>query len=285
VKSEDKKALIVYTLVTFIFTWLFWIAALVMGYQDIPFLRYINWNFANQEQVYTHLIFRIGVYGPLIGALITTFMISKKRGLKELVKKIFKVKVNIKWYLYLFLLPITINLIVVLIGLIIGIELNSFFKSSVPLNYILIFFIYEILTSGLEEPGWRGFALEKLQNNYTAEKTAWILGLIWAIWHYPYVISLYIQGGLIPLIFSLAGFTMAIIGQTFIMVWFYNNTKSLFISILLHAWLNTSTTFILGEITITNPVMGILPALVTWAVVFVLLKIYGGETLTKTVVK
>ena len=106
------------------------------------------------------------------------------------------------------------------------------------------------------------------------------MGLLWAVWHYPYVISLYISWGILPIIVSVAGFTMSIIGQTFIFTWFYNNTKSVFISILFHAWLNTVTTFILGNITINYPIMGIIPALVTWGLVFLLLKIYGGKRLT-----
>lgn len=280
-KSKDKKALITYVLITFGFTWFFWIIALYMGYKDISFLRYLNWNFENSNQVIRHLIFRIGVYGPLVGSLIATYLYSGKKGIYSFINKIFKIKVKIRWYLYLFLLPIVLNLAVVLIGLILGISINSFFKSSIPINYIIIFFIYEVLTSGLEEPGWRGFALEKLQNSYTAEKAGWILGLIWAIWHYPYVISLYINSGWFPLIFSLVGFSMAIIGQTFIIIWFYNNTKSIFITILLHAWLNTSATFILGDLTIENPIMGIIPALITWGIVLILLKVFGGETLTK----
>ena len=284
-KKEDKRSLVIYTLITFAFTWIFWIAALYMGYKDISFLRYLNWDFESSSQVTRHLIFRIGVYGPLVGSLIVTYLYSGGQGLKSFIKKIFKVNIKAKWYLYLFLIPLIINLVVVLIGLIIGINIDSFFKSSIPIYYILVFFIYEVLTSGLEEPGWRGFALEKLQNSFTAEKTGWILGLIWAVWHYPYVISLYITSGFMPMVLSLAGFSMAIIGQTFIMIWFYNNTKSIFVAILLHAWLNTSTTFVLGDITINNPIMGIIPALVTWAIVVVLLKVYGGETLTKESVK
>lgn len=280
-KNEDRKSLILYTAITFTFTWFFWIIALIMGYQDIPFVRYLNWDFASSNQVILHIIFRLGVYGPLVGALLTTYLYSKEKGLINLIKRIFKIKVKAKWYFYLFLIPLIINVVVILFGLIIGIKLDAFFNSNIPLNYILIFFIYEVLTSGLEEPGWRGFALEKLQNAYTAEKTGWILGLIWAVWHYPYVIALYIDTGIITLIFSLAGFSMAIIGQTFIMIWFYNNTKSIFISILLHAWLNTATTFILGDLTITNPIMGIIPAIVTWIIVAILLKIYGGKTLTR----
>ena len=44
-KKEDKRSLIIYTLITFAFTWIFWIEALYMGYKDIPFLRYFNWDF------------------------------------------------------------------------------------------------------------------------------------------------------------------------------------------------------------------------------------------------
>jgi len=87
----------------------------------------------------------------------------------------------------------------------------------------------------MEGPDWRGFALDNLQNKSTAEKASWILGLIWAIWHFPLFISLYHNQEIITIIFSLAGFTMVMIGQTIIYTWFYNNTKSVFITILHHA--------------------------------------------------
>jgi len=282
-EKKNKRSLTTYIIISFSFSWILWITALTMGYEDISFLKYLRCNFESPGQILAHIVFRIAVYGPLIAAFMTTYIYSKQRGIKELIKKIFKVQVGFKWYLYLFLLPLFLNLIVVIIGLMFGIRLQSFFKSNISFNYLFLFFIYEILTSGLEEPGWRGFVLERLQNTYSAEKASWILGIIWAIWHYPYVISLYSDTGIITLLFSLIGFSMAIIGQTFIMTWFYNNTKSIFISILLHAWLNTSTTFILGNITIDNPIMGIIPALVTWGIVFILLKIYGGQTLTRRI--
>jgi len=282
-EKKNKRSLTMYIIITFSFSWILWITALTMRYEDISFLKYLRWDFESPGQILTHIIFRIAVYGPLIAAFITTYIYSKQKGIKELIKRIFKVRVSFKWYLYLFLLPLVSNLIVVIIGLIFGIGLQSFFNSDISFNYILFFFIYEILTSGLEEPGWRGFVLEKLQNIYSAEKASWLLGIIWAVWHYPYVISLYSDTGMISLLFSLIGFSMVIIGQTFIMTWFYNNTKSIFISILLHAWLNTSTNFILGNITIYYPIMGIIPALVTWGIVFILLKIYGGQTLTRRI--
>ncbi len=49
----------------------------------------------------------------------------------------------------------------------------------------------QVITSGMEEPGWRGFALPLLQRTHTAENASWYLGLIWAGWHLPYMLYLY----------------------------------------------------------------------------------------------
>ncbi len=279
-EKNQIRSLYFYIVIAYSITWIFWINAFSLGYKDISFANIINWNFESQKQMISFFFFRIGVYGPLISSFLVTYYFFKFDGLKNLWQRITKWKVNVKWYLYMLLIPIFLNLVVVFIGVILGIPINNFFKSDISITLLLIYFLYQIFTSGMEEPGWRGFLLDKLQNKFTAEKASWILGLIWAIWHYPYVVFLYLGEGITTIIFSLAGFTMAIIGQTFIITWFYNNTKSILITIFLHAWLNTTTTYILGNITISNPVMGIIPAFVTWGMVFVLLKTYGGKTLT-----
>jgi len=265
-----KNNIIFYTLLAYGFTWILWISAISLGYKDLSFIEIINFEFEDLKEVLAFLLFRLGVYGPLAAAIITIYY--KKLNIKEFWQRITNWKIEIKWYLYVLLLPIFINIIVVLIGMLIGIPLNNFFNSNIPFNLVIVYFIYELLTSGLEEPGWRGFVLPALEKIYDVEKASWILGIIWAVWHYPYVIFLYSGIGIIPTIFSLAGFTMSIIAQTFIITWFYNNTKSVLVTILLHTWLNTSTTFILGNITIINPAMGIIPGLVSWGIVFVLLK-------------
>ncbi len=280
---EYRKPEILYVLIAFGMTWLLWIGALLLGYEDMSFMGVIRWEFESLQQLVAFIIFRLGVYGPLAASVIVTYRFHKGKGLEDLWGRMIKWKVEVNWYLYLFLIPVIINLAVVLVGLIMGIPLQSFFSSNITLNFVLIYFLYEVLTSGMEEPGWRGFLLDKLQSRYTAEKGSWYLGIIWAVWHFPYVIYLYYSAGLLTIVLSLAGFTMAIIGQTFFFTWFYNNTKSILIAVLFHAWLNISATMILGDITISNPAMGIVPALVTWGAVAFLLKRYGGGTLIKTV--
>ncbi|MDZ7834363.1 MAG: IS200/IS605 family transposase [Alkalibacterium sp.] len=196
----------------------------------------------------------------------------KKAGLKRLLKKISHWRLHPKFYFTALFLPLLILFIVWMIGLILRIPSDDFFNSGLSVYLLLLFFLYQIFTSGLEEPGWRGFALEHLEKAYSFETTNWILGTIWAVWHFPYVIYLYYGDGVTAILFTLLGFSFSIIGQTFIFSWLYLKTRSVFLMILFHAWLNTSTTLVLGDITIENPVMGTVPALVTWGIVFLLTK-------------
>ena len=283
-KKFQIKSLLYYVIITYCITWIFWISSILMGYEEISFSKLFHWDFNNSRQKILFFIFRIGIYGPLLASLLVTFWRFKLDGLKKLVARVTKWKVHVKWYLYLFLIPVVINLFAVFAGIITGLSFDDFFQNEISWSLFLIYFFYQIITSGMEEPGWRGFALDNLQYKYTAEKASWILGLIWAIWHYPLLIFLYHNQSIISIIFSLGGFTMVMIGQTIIYTWLYNNTQSVFITILHHAWGNTATAYILGTVATHNPLIGLITGVFTWAIAILLLKKFGGKTLTKDVI-
>jgi membrane protease YdiL (CAAX protease family) len=77
-----------------------------------------------------------------------------------------------------------------------------------------------VLGGGLEEPGWRGFALPHLQRRHTPMVATLILGLAWGIWHVPLYGPL---GFVVPLVLA------------FFYTWLYNRTGSVLLCILLHA--------------------------------------------------
>lgn len=109
--------------------------------------------------------------------------------------------------------------------------------------------LLQLLTSGLgEEPGWRGFLLPRLQDRFTPVRTVWLLGLAWAVWHYPLTAIYALSGvpadapaaaGVITIAIALLSLTLGLIGLTYLYVWLFNRTHSIFLMIVFHALTNT----------------------------------------------
>jgi membrane protease YdiL (CAAX protease family) len=80
-----------------------------------------------------------------------------------------------------------------------------------------------------EEPGWRGFALPRLQERYSALKASLVLGVVWALWH----TMMFVLQGTSPLTFAIS--MVNILAGSVIFSWIYNRTRgSLLIAILAH---------------------------------------------------
>jgi membrane protease YdiL (CAAX protease family) len=90
-----------------------------------------------------------------------------------------------------------------------------------------------------EEPGWRGFALPRLQRRYGPLLGSLILGPLWALWHLP--IFFIPSWNFPPTLLNLVLYVISAISFTIVMTWVFNNTKgSLLMAILLHASFNTT---------------------------------------------
>ena len=93
-------------------------------------------------------------------------------------------------------------------------------------------FAYFLFRGGLgEEIGLRGFALTRLQTRHSPLKASLIISFWWGLWHLP------AWTGRDAL--SIAVTWLAVIAFSMIFTWFYNNTQSLPIVMLLHAALNS----------------------------------------------
>jgi membrane protease YdiL (CAAX protease family) len=80
---------------------------------------------------------------------------------------------------------------------------------------------------GPEEPGWRGFALPRLQARFNALGATLILGAMWAVWHAPlFVLPIEVYEGL--------HFALSV---TY--TWLYNGTSgSVLLAMVLHGVTN-----------------------------------------------
>ena len=183
-----------------------------------------------------------GDFGPLIAAVVMSGVVAGRTGVKQLFKRMVQWRVGLAWYALAFIgVPL---LYVAGIAAVPG-ALASF--KAPELSTVLlypVFYIVLLATGGplTEEPGWRGFALSRLQQRWGPMVGTVILGLMWAAWHLPNYFRpdwAAFNGGLS---FSgIAFFAIATVSMSAILTWAFNHTSgSILIAILIHASINFS---------------------------------------------
>ncbi len=175
---------------------------------------------------------------PTIAAIIIVFLIARRAGLRELFSR-FKpwregvsAAEGLRAYGSLTSVFLAFCLYFVLMSWAYGgeagwEEIRPRIGSSIWI-FSLYFLIGAFLREGglLEELGWRGFALPRLIETMGSPLNASILiGIMWSTWHIPrdagtYMISLPFGEYLL----FLAMFTVALIGLSIIITYFYNRT-------------------------------------------------------------
>ena len=85
-----------------------------------------------------------------------------------------------------------------------------------------------------EELGWRGFLVPQLAKVTSFPRVALISGAIWALWHYPLILFADYHGAG-PLWYSIACFTVLVLGISFLFAWMRLKSGSVWTSMLLHA--------------------------------------------------
>lgn len=172
--------------------------------------------------------------GPFLAAFIMTGLSEGRQGIRCLLKRIVQWHVGFRWYLFAL---IGIPIITLLGAIVLPGTLASFQMSwQLLLTYPLSFLITLVIGGPLgEEPGWRGFALPRLQRAQGPLIGSLILGILWAFWHLPYF-WMPEWGTPKEDMLDIVYFVLASLALTFIYTWVFNNTKnSLFIVILIHA--------------------------------------------------
>jgi hypothetical protein len=175
------------------------------------------------------LLFQLPLATPAVAALILTFRERRRAGVAALLRRCVDFRqIGPKiWFLATFLIYPSIGLLDVLIQRMQGIPIPSpHFSIIVLLGYSTVFFL-----TFWEELGLTGYAIDPLQERYSALMSGILVGLIQAGYHIPaFVISGYYT---YEWIFWHA---LYIVAGRVLFVWVYNNAgKSLFSMALLHS--------------------------------------------------
>ena len=137
-----------------------------------------------------------------------------------------------------------------------------------------------------EEPGWRGFALPRLQQRRTALTSSVLVGLIWGLWHIPLYLlpgtgqHELLRTGTSPA-FAIGGFVGWTIGLSVLFTWLFNQTRgSLIVVILFHAAVNLAA-FLPATVGSTGAAT-LLNVLLTWIAAIVVVVSFGRTRLAST---
>lgn len=209
----------------------------------IPFIL-SQWNILPNTKGFQVFFVLNPFIGPTLSAYIMIRITEGKDGWHNLRNRFRRFKAGWHWY-GLILLGIPLMM---LLGIIIFPGTLASFQGFPPaflITYIISFVVIFFGGGPLgEEIGWRGFALPRMQARYGALRATMLLGILWTFWHLPHFLTTAQRGGpgsnLSILYINLPIFLLLVMSITVIMTWFFNHTKeSLFISILLHASVNT----------------------------------------------
>ena len=130
-------------------------------------------------------------FGPFLAALVVLAITNGKSGVGGLLRRMVRWRVGLRWYAVALLLPAALALAATVLNVLLGAPVPSSAELGGWSGLLLVFFV-SLLIPGLggawEEPGWRGFALPRLQSGRSALFASLILGVLIAGWHLPLMV-------------------------------------------------------------------------------------------------
>jgi membrane protease YdiL (CAAX protease family) len=208
--------------------------------------------------------------GPTLSAFVMVRVTEGKEGPKRLLRRYVLWRVKLRWYLFVLLV---IPASEVLGAIVLPGVLASYQPVTLGLvvGYPLAFVATFVLGGPLgEEPGWRGFALPRLQAARGPLAGSLLLGVLWGAWHLP----LFWSGVWTPpTVANIVMFFVMTTALTVVITWVFNNANgSLLITMLMHASFNTFANKVVAPL-FPAPLLnsyGLLPVLVGFVAVAVI---------------
>jgi membrane protease YdiL (CAAX protease family) len=224
-----------------------------------------------------HGLLVFAIASPSVVGVILTAVVDGRQGLKELWSRTVRWRVHWKWYLAALAVPFgTAALSYVVYGLLTGNPLLPDNLGS-QFGFILPFALMACL---LEEYGWRGFALPRMQKRYNALVSALIVGVGWALWHtavnYLGLVGQHEGRLLFPLLLVASQLTLVL---SIPLTWIHNNAKdSMLLVVLCHFSVTMGNVFL--PITVTTQDVFLANATsvtVNWVIALIIILVFGPK--------
>ena len=226
----QRRSLLAYFILSYGLFWLFLalcaVVLLSLGFEPAALPSWLS-----------QLLTILGSWTPTVAAVIVTGMLGGREAIQRLLKRLVQFHLPVRWYLAA-LIPWGLAFVGAGIYRLSGgaasggVSLSSGFWGGL--------FFFNLLSGPMgEEAGWRGFALPRLLEKYSALSASVILGIAWDFWHLP----LWVIGGS-TLQYCLF-FSIGIISLSVVMTWIFRKTpNSLVPMAIIHFSYNVSLSLI-----------------------------------------
>ena len=248
-------------------TWVFWLAAIALG--------------VSFDSAVGLVLLLVGLATPGVAGIVFVYLVYDERGRADFWNRVTQVRrVGLRWLLVILMVPLGVSVVAGVVDLLLGGTGPTWGEGVTEFGVnpiaILPALFFATLPPILEELGWRGYALDRLQLTWSALTASLILGVVWAVWHLP---LFFIEGSYQhdAVGFGTTGFWLfmaGIVALSAVFTWIYNNTdRSISGIIVLHGWVN----FTAEVIVVPDPhYYGL------WFVLAgVVVAIWGAKTMTK----
>ncbi len=166
--------------------------------------------------------------GPMIAAFAVTAVIDGKPGIRDLLARMFRWRVPVRWWLFAIGSPLALLAIAVAVTTIISgaPDIADFGRmAGLPERGVLFVWVMFVVINGLgEETGWRGFAIPALRERHGLVAAGLLLVPIWAGWHLPLFFLLQNYRDLGPV--GVPGFLIGLACGSVLLAWLYESASS-----------------------------------------------------------
>jgi membrane protease YdiL (CAAX protease family) len=225
-----------YFVLTFIFTWGCMATAVYPDGFPIP---------EEQFQTSGALVYVAMLIGPSGAAILLTGLLDGRAGFRELIGRLLKWRVSIRWYaVALLTAPLLMTTILLVLSIISPEFQPTIFTPDGNPAMVLSAVVAGLAVGLFEEIGWTGFAVPRLRSRYSVLNTGLLVGVVWGAWHFLPFWESDTFSALFPLFLLILRLFSWLPPYRVLMVWVYDHSESLFLSILMHASLMAGLTIL-----------------------------------------
>ena len=209
--------------------------------------------------------------GPVAVAVVGLVLIgltAGRAGYRDMRARLLCWRVQARWHVVALL---SAPLVTITTAMLLALLLRSpefipaIFTTPDPVGLLLLGIVTGLWVGFFEELGWTGFAVPRLRRRYGVLATGLLVGVVWGALHFPLFRESGSFSGALPLTLLLVKLFSWLPAYRVLMVWVYDRTGSLLVTMLMHVSL-AATSIILPPPAMSDmqSLISILVSAATW---------------------